>query len=297
MRTVEDHDPPACHVLLVEDDRADARLIATLIRQCRDNVDVTHCTTLAEANSHAGEIFDVILSDLNLPDSAGSATIAHLAGVFPGLPLIALTSDEYRGTECIAAGAQDFVPKSELDGKHFRRTVEFAIQRNRQFRDTEYDSRHDALTGILNRHAFEELVGRTLAASDVSQSYFFAFVDVDGFKSVNDTFGHQVGDSVLVAVADFLRKHTRSSDVLGRWGGDEFVAFGHTSDGGDPELAARLDSDNIVLAEASDHPAITVRASCGVVHAAGGTSYTELVARADHAMYEAKLARSETTTG
>ncbi len=114
-------------VLLVEDDRSDARLITAYLRSAATaSVAITHCLTLADAGSHSGDHFDCILTDLNLPDSTGADTVHRLTAVFPGQPVIAMTIDEVRGIECIKAGAQDFIRKSELNADSLNRSIEFA---------------------------------------------------------------------------------------------------------------------------------------------------------------------------
>ena len=85
----------------------------------------------------------------------------------------------------------------------------------------------DRLTGVLNRHGVEERVPDLLAlAARHREEVFAVFADVDGLKAVNDAHGHAVGDAVLVATADAIRETLRATDVVGRWGGDEFVILG-----------------------------------------------------------------------
>ena len=86
-------------------------------------------------------------------------------------------------------------------------------------------SRHDKLTGLLNRAAAEKLISEHLDLVGASSSYCFLLLDIDYFKSVNDRFGHLAGDSVLQYMGSSMRKSFRSGDVLCRWGGDEFVIF------------------------------------------------------------------------
>lgn len=85
----------------------------------------------------------------------------------------------------------------------------------------------DRLTGVLNRHGIEERIPDLLAlAARHREQVFAVFADVDGLKAVNDAHGHAVGDAVLVATADAIRATVRATDVVGRWGGDEFVVLG-----------------------------------------------------------------------
>jgi len=287
----ESDEGASCEVLLVEDNRSDARLISAYMRSCKPTVSITHCLTVAEATSHVAARFDIVLSDLNLPDSSGTNTIATLSSLFAGVPLIALTVDEISGVECIKAGAQDFLPKSELDKDRLKRTVGFAMERAKAFREVEFASRHDALTGLLNRASFDDVVEKMLHASDESDRFYLCFVDVDAFKSINDSYGHIVGDEVLKQVAESLNANVRSSDVVGRWGGDEFAAFGHLpSNAGSPRIATRIAMPRVSIPGADptgpDH--LDVRISHGTAYGQGKTSYQELTAQADAQMYAAK---------
>ncbi len=99
------------------------------------------------------------------------------------------------------------------------------------------ESREDALTGVPTRRYFEELLARELERADRYPARFvLALFDVDGLKQVNDSLGHRAGDRLLAVVAENLRKGTRSTDILGRFGGDEFVGLYH---GGDAESLGR----------------------------------------------------------
>lgn len=235
--------------------------------------------------------FDCILTDLNLPDSFGCETVQRLAAVFAGQPVIALTIDDVRGVECIKAGAQDFIRKSELDRDSLNRAVEFAMQRAELTRDAEYASRHDPLTGLLNRAAFEGVASRMLAAAADDDRLFLVFVDLDRFKSVNDNHGHQAGDQVLQVAAQRILSVTRSSDVVARWGGDEFAALGRLVDGdarGVAERVADAIAHHVDLGDSGPSD-VTLSASVGVVVSdAAHRELGELIALADQDMYDVK---------
>jgi two-component system cell cycle response regulator len=149
----------------------------------------------------------------------------------------------------------------------------------------------DALTGLLNRRAFLDLIERERARSD-RHAYPLSvlLLDVDHFKRVNDTRGHAAGDAVLQGVARVLEKVARRSDVVARWGGEEFVvALPQTSEAGARIAAERA---RRALAEAI-HPVpggepLRVTASIGVASADAPWKVDLLVASADEAMYAAK---------
>lgn len=213
-------------VLLIEDSRTDARLVATYLNSLPTPPSLTHCLSLADAQDLSTMAFDVILTDLNLPDSGGVATVTAVVAAFPGNPVIALTTDEARGVECIGAGAQDFLPKDEMNSKTLARAIEYAVLRTEQVNRAQYESSHDSLTGVLNRQAFHEGAESQLTHTGPEDGIFLLFADVDNFKEINDGYGHAAGDQVLREVAGRLREAVRTSDLVARWGGDEFTIFG-----------------------------------------------------------------------
>lgn len=148
-------------------------------------------------------------------------------------------------------------------------------------------ARTDSLTGLANRHAAGEALQREMArfrryATTVS----VVLLDVDHFKEINDTHGHQVGDQVLVRLAALLTAGSRDSDIVGRWGGEEFVLIcPETTVDGATRLAEHL--RQAVAADRVDGlPPLTV--SLGVAEGQEGDDDDSLLARADKALYEAK---------
>ena len=147
---------------------------------------------------------------------------------------------------------------------------------------------HDPLTGLGNRSLLMDRLGHALRRSARDRRHVaLLFLDLDGFKPVNDTYGHDAGDRVLQAVADRLRGRVRASDTTGRLGGDEFVVL---AEGLDEQEAARLADDLLdTLRAPIDVGTVTVavQASIGVALAHTGTA-DELLQAADAAMYTAK---------
>ena len=140
----------------------------------------------------------------------------------------------------------------------------------------------DGLTGLTNRRHWEVSVSQLIALSERDQRPMsVAFFDLDGFKDVNDRYGHQQGDRILQAVARNLRLVSRDSDAVARWGGDEFaIAMPNTDAVRAESLVKRLQAK---LEEA--------RVSAGVVQHQPGETLTSLLRRADKAMYQVKQAR------
>ena len=149
----------------------------------------------------------------------------------------------------------------------------------------------DALTGLANRRAVSDALHAEAArAQRLETPLSVALADLDGFKEVNDVYGHAVGDEVLKVFADVLRQTLRESDVAGRWGGEEFLLL---LPGADEEGAAQLaDRIRIALAdrEVASVRGLRVTASFGVAEYAGQLNTEQLVAAADEALYRAKRA-------
>ena len=149
----------------------------------------------------------------------------------------------------------------------------------------------DGLTGLANRRAASDALHAEAARAERLQTPLaVVLADLDGFKDVNDEYGHAVGDEVLRTFADVLRQTVRESDVAGRWGGEEFLLL---LPGADEEGAAQLaERIRVALADRSIHgaPGLAVTASFGVAEYAGESNSDDLVVAADGALYRAKRA-------
>jgi diguanylate cyclase (GGDEF)-like protein/PAS domain S-box-containing protein len=159
-------------------------------------------------------------------------------------------------------------------------TLEDVTERRAAEQDLRARADHDALTGLLNRASLHALLGERLAAGEHT---VVAFLDLDGFKAVNDTWGHERGDRFLVAVGEALRAGPFAHVEAARMGGDEFVVV--TGADGFEGLTARLTS---ALAAVAAAEGVDVTGSVGIAMALPGDTPTELLRRADEAMYANK---------
>lgn len=152
----------------------------------------------------------------------------------------------------------------------------------------------DPLTGLLNRRAFERRMHQELALSGRSAAHAtFLMFDLDHFKRINDKYGHQVGDEVLVRVAESCRDTLRDTDVVARWGGEEFaVLMPHTSMSYARHAATRLQERlaSVCIEAIADNmaqvPVIT--ASIGICSLSGKRDLNDCIQRADALLYQAK---------
>jgi len=154
-----------------------------------------------------------------------------------------------------------------------------------------FKASHDELTGAYNRAGYDLL----LSSIDLNSTYMMLF-DVDNFKTINDTYGHEIGDKALIKLVKVLRSNFRSDDYICRIGGDEFVVFMvHTAEMQHNLLAQKMDEINRELAETDDGvPAISI--SVGIMDGKDAADTETLYKKADEAMYESKKNGKHTYT-
>ncbi len=145
----------------------------------------------------------------------------------------------------------------------------------------------DPLTGLFNRVQLDHDLNHSLVKARQSDSGFsIMLIDIDHFKRVNDTYGHQVGDIVLVELAQILRTRIRSTDVAGRWGGEEFLVLVPNSTS--QQCVKHAEIMREAIAHFSFHDGIRITASFGVASFRNGDDSESLIERVDKALYQAK---------
>ena len=147
----------------------------------------------------------------------------------------------------------------------------------------------DELTELANRRSFDRELKRRIAEFNRFGTQFsLIMLDIDNFKSVNDQYGHLVGDEFLKEFAKRLRGQIRESDLLARYGGDEFVAILAGTDLQQAKYAAKRLIDNAILKTVSESNALRLSISIGIAQVQAGLSPDQLIELVDRAMYEAK---------
>ena len=215
-------------LLLVEDNPGDARLITEALSEiAKPKLELVHCETLTQALEFCAKGNpDAILLDLGLPDSQGLDTVQRMRGAVPQTPIVALTvrDEEELAVQSLQTGVQDYLPKGQIDGTLVWRALRYAVERQRVQLELVNLALIDDLTGLHNRRGFVALAGHYVKIANRSGTPFLiAFIDLDGLKQINDTFGHQEGNRALVEAASVLKDACRQSDILARLGGDEFA--------------------------------------------------------------------------
>jgi len=148
----------------------------------------------------------------------------------------------------------------------------------------------DPLTGAFNRRYFMELMAREQRRADrYETTYSILMIDIDHFKRVNDTYGHQVGDHAIQAMAEACKGATRPTDIVARYGGEEFiVTLTHTDQPGAVKVAERLREAASEIAIPTEREALQFTISIGVATYRKKSSVDAIIGRADHALYGAK---------
>jgi len=174
---------------------------------------------------------------------------------------------------------------------HFVGVKEDITELKRLQAELDHMARHDVLTGLPNRALFHDRLDQALVQSKRRQSTFaLLFLDLDGFKPVNDTYGHEAGDSLLIAVAQRLQECVRESDTVARMGGDEFTVILNDLTGVEAaEHIAQAIMQSLAKPFVLDLAAVSISASIGVaMYPRDGASRKSILSAADGAMYKVK---------
>jgi diguanylate cyclase (GGDEF)-like protein len=236
---------------------------------------------------------DAVLLSLDLPDSRGMVTFDRTYAFAPDVPILILsdTADEEAAVSTVQGGAQDYLVKTEVGPSLIVRSVRHAIERHRLFSALRSLSLIDDLTGLYNRRGFADLGEQYLKLARRSgRGVTMVYVDLDRFKTINDSLGHHVGDRALLKVADILRATFRRSDIIARLGGDEFGVLAlEAADESSETLVERLRERVDDFNESSPEP-YQLSVSIGMAHHDDDprVRLEDLVAEADAAMYREK---------
>ncbi len=226
--------PRSYRILLVEDNRVDAICIRRMLKNIElENssllsFDLVSIQSIGQLLGDSVNHFDIILLDLSLPDSDGISTLDLLMHGVQRVPVIVLTGldDELSAIDSVRRGAQDYLVKGKFSEARLLNAIEYAVERHRQLQSLRELALLDGLTGLYNRKGFSFLSTQHLALAHRNKRRMLLFyMDLDGMKTINDTLGHETGDTALVETARILRQTFRNSDIISRFGGDEFVVL------------------------------------------------------------------------
>lgn len=282
-------------VLLIEDNIIDSFLVDRYLQEASPGkYEIKSAQTLQQGLRLLNtDHFDIVLTDLSLPDANGMKTISAIQECCSSIPIIVLSKNENEdlALEIVKKGAQDFLVKAHGNGHLINRAIGYAIERKRYEQKLVYLAHYDNLTGLANRGLFLDRLESALTRANRNKTLIALFlIDLDKFKHINDTLGHDAGDELLVQVADRFKRNMRQGDTIARLGGDEFtIIFEDLKEIGDVEKIANKLVDVMHLPFTLSAREVNVGASIGVsTYPEGGIKPTQLIKSADVAMYHAK---------
>jgi diguanylate cyclase (GGDEF)-like protein len=296
--------------ILVADDDPTSRLIIEMALRSLGHV----CHTVSDG-AKAWDAFrwgrpDVVISDWMMPGLTGLQLCRNIRGYAPGAYTYFIMVTSQGGlAEILAgmnAGADDYLVKpldsDDLEARLVSAQRVTAVHRQLAEQRSELErlnheltaiARRDPLTGLGNRRALQEDLELLEArVSRYGHRYCMALIDVDRFKSYNDTYGHQAGDDVLRAVAAELRSQARGGDALYRYGGEEFLCiFPEQSLATGTVAVERMRSGVERLGmphEETTRGVLTISAGLAMLDSGNARSTNEVLKQADEALYRAK---------
>lgn len=233
---------------------------------------------------------DIIVMDLYMPECTG-LDLAQIVRQFPAyttIPILFLSTESRLDLQLRARhlGADDFLPKPLQPGQ----LISAVTSRANRYRELKKLTDRDSLTGLLNHtNILRNLEREVSVAGRTRNPVSFAMIDIDFFKSVNDTYGHVVGDQVILRVTHLVRNRLRQVDFVGRYGGEEFaVVMPNTDAAAAKEVMDKLREAAQEIEHESDNGPFHVTFSCGIATYPGAKTVLDLTQAADDALYTAK---------
>ena len=277
------------HILIVDDDPDQVSYYALVLQQAGMITSVasdpkTVLDILVEAKP------ELILMDLYMPECNGTEllSIIRQQEVFVGIPIVFLSveEDKQKKLDAIRYGGDDFLTKP-VDPEYLITSISNRVSRTRNMR---FFMERDSLTGLLNHSNLREHLTREILRATRAQSNLcFAMIDLDHFKLVNDTHGHLIGDKVLKSLSRMLQERLRRTDIIGRYGGEEFGVILLNTDGNNGERILNEVRNNFsrIHHQAEDEE-FFVTFSCGIACFSAFQDARSITNAADRALYEAK---------
>ncbi len=274
--------------------RQDAALADRLRAAVGEHSDVLARDSVSRARRALREhTVDCVVLNLPASDADALETLEAVLSSASDVPVVVLAAgdDPAIALRAIHAGAQDYLISPVADADALARSIKYAIERKRTAARLSHQALHDSLTGLPNRVLLLDRLNVAVGRSRRRPSSLaLLFLDLDGFKSVNDSLGHDAGDDLLVEVARRLQRALRPGDTVVRYGGDEFVILCEDLRGQREGLRV-AERARAAIAESfliRGHE-LALRASVGLALARRGQNHAQdLIREADAAMYRAK---------
>jgi len=288
-------------ILVVDDQVIGARALAAMLRDA-GYINVTHTTDPFQVCAlHRAHRYTLILLDMQMPGKSGFQVMHELNAVESEgyAPVLAITAEPSYKVHALKAGARDFISKPfdvEEVLTRIRNMVEIRLlheDARSAANSLEILAQQDPLTGLGNRRLLTKRISAAMAnARRTKSAMAVVYLDLDGFKAINDTSGHGVGDALLKQVARRLESVVREEDTVARVGGDEFmIALWHVANARDVAIVAAKVVEIISEPYLIEGRNLVVTTSVGVgVYPVHGEDAEVLMKSADTALYAAKRA-------
>ncbi|MBQ4217664.1 MAG: diguanylate cyclase, partial [Clostridiales bacterium] len=282
-------------IIVVDDDTANLKMAGHILS--KNNMRVTALKSGSAFLEYVTDngLPDLVLLDIKMPVMDGFETLDRLRQLEEqqGLmktPVIFLTADEDVDTETrgFEVGVSDFIRKPFNPDVLLRR-IDNIMSNSQEMHDLKSEATTDKLTGMLNKGA----TGVELSRMCSDTTGCLMMIDLDSFKLVNDIYGHEMGDKVLISCADIIKRNVPEGSKCGRIGGDEFTAFaaGITTESAVADIARKINEEITASAKElmGDDMSIPLGASIGGIFVPRyGNDYTSLLKLADKTLYAVK---------
>lgn len=287
-------------VLLVEDSNFDVAIIKDMLTKEIDSnfkkttFEIVRANSFKEAKGKLdNDFFNIVLLDLTLPDSIGLDTLKKIYNETPETPIIVLTSlnDQLVAISAVKEGAQDYLVKGQFDANLLLRSIHYSIERHKMLVALRSMALIDQLTSLYNRRGFLNLANHNIElAKRKKRDIIFLFCDLDNFKYINDNYGHLEGDLVLKDTSSILTETFRESDLIARFGGDEFVVLAIDVREEDKDVMVNRLNKNIETYNNEKNTSYKLSVSIGAVFykSSSITNIEDILYKADRLMYSEK---------
>ena len=280
-------------IVVVDDDATNLKMAGHILSKHNKRVTALKSGRSLLEYIKGNNIPDIILLDIMMPDMDGFETLSRLRSLekemgIEEIPVIFLTADGTSENRGFDVGVSDYI-KKPFDPEILVKRVDNVLEKQEKIIHFREEAIKDKLTGLFNKTG---AIGKFKYVIAKSEGYFL-MIDLDSFKLVNDIYGHDMGDRVLIAFADTIREVLPQNSIIGRMGGDEFSAFSEDihSEADLERITTELNSGFLARAKAlmGEEMEIPLGASIGAMSVTGNNrDYDEIFTSADKALYRVK---------
>lgn len=284
------------NILLVEDNPGDVFYFKEIFKKAEKSGSISRSFSLKAVSSVDGAVkltrntFDAILYGMDIED------IGRVVMEFPDTPVIAFakTGSDAEAIESVKKGAQDCLTRKDISVGRLVCSIENSIYRHSALVSMRKYALVDNLTGLYNRHGFFTLADQQLFhASRKKRKVALFYIDLDGMKAINDSYGHSEGDAALIEATEVLKTTFRKSDIIARLGGDEFAVLAlETDDSNINNIVSRLKSNvEVVNSRNKREHGLSLSIGTATYDYKNPIELEKLMNKADASMYSEKFSK------